>query len=184
MRFRSISTKLILAFLGIGIISVAIIVITARLNTRAEFIRFLSDQSRTDIISELSSYHRQNGSWNGVQILFLTIATPDPDLDQGAQMRPFTLADTNGYAIYSTSTRYKPGGKISDNDLEHGIPIVENGKIIGVYVPAPMPFGGNPREREFIDRTNLTLLYGALIGAAIAWLLGIILSRTLTRPIR
>src|ERR1043165_1687915 len=47
-----------------------------------------------------------------------------------------------------------------------------------------MPFGGNPREREFIDRTNLTLLYGALIAAIIAWLLAVILSRTITRPIR
>jgi signal transduction histidine kinase len=166
------------------VISVAIIFITARLNTRAEFIRFLTDQSRTDLISALSGYHHQNGSWDGVQILFLTIATPDPDADQGAQIRPFTLADPNGTAIYSTTTRYKAGGKISDNDLEHGIPIVDGGQIIGVYVPAPMPFGGNPREREFIDRTNLTLLYSALIGAAIAWLLGIVLSRTITRPIR
>jgi len=37
---------------------------------------------------------------------------------------------------------------------------------------------------EFIERTNITLLYGALIGAVIALLLGIFLSRTLTRPIR
>ena len=181
---RSISTKLIIAFLSVGVISVAIIFTTARLNTRSEFLRFLSDQSRTDLISAMANYHHQNGSWDGVQILFLTIATPDPDADQGAQIRPFTLADPNGTAIYSTSTRYTPGVKISDNDLEHGVPIVDGGKIIGVYVPAPMPFGGNPREREFIDRTNLTLLYGALIAAVIAWLLAVVLSRTLTRPIR
>src|SRR5436190_10779928 len=112
MRFRSISTKLILAFVSIGVISVAIIFITARLNTRAEFIRFLSDQSRTDIISELSNYHHQNSSWEGVQVLFLTVAsTPDPDADQGAPMRPFALADPNGTALYSTSDRYKTGGK-------------------------------------------------------------------------
>src|ERR1051325_6508689 len=128
---RSISTKLIVAFLSVGGISVAIIFITARLNTRAEFLRFLSDQSRTDLISALSNYHHQNGSWDGVQTLFLTIATPDPDADQGAQMRPFTLADPNGTAVYSTTDRYKPGGKISDNDLEHGIPIVDRGTIIG-----------------------------------------------------
>src|ERR1041385_6405312 len=48
----------------------------------------------------------------------------------------------------------------------------------------PMPFQGQPREVEFIERINMTLLYGALIGAVIALLLGILLSRTLTRPIR
>ena len=181
---RSISTKLILAFLGIGIISVAIVFITARLNTRAEFIRFLSDQSRTDIITQLSNYHQQTGSWNGVEIVFVSIATPGPDSNPGNQIRPFTLSDQNGNTIYSTSNRYQLGGKISDVDLAHGIPITESGRVVGVYVPAPAPFGGNPREREFIDRTNLTLLYGALISAIIALLLGIFLSRTLTRPIR
>jgi signal transduction histidine kinase len=182
---RSISTKLILAFLGIGVISVAVIFITARFNTRAEFIRFLSDQSRTDIITQLSEYHQQTGSWDGVAIVFVTVATPQVDSDgSNLPARPFTLADPNGTAIYSTSSRYQTGTKMSDVDMEHGIPITEDGQVVGVYVPAPAPFGGNPREREFIDRTNLTLLYGALIGAAIAWLLGIILSRTLTRPIR
>jgi signal transduction histidine kinase len=47
-----------------------------------------------------------------------------------------------------------------------------------------IPFQGQPRELEFIERTNITLLYGALIGAIIALLLGVFLSRTLTRPIR
>jgi signal transduction histidine kinase len=45
-------------------------------------------------------------------------------------------------------------------------------------------YQGQPRELEFIERTNLTLFYGALIGAVIALVLGIVLSRTLTRPIR
>ena len=56
--------------------------------------------------------------------------------------------------------------------------------MIGVLVPIPTPFQGRPREVEFLDRTNRILLYGALIGAVIALLLGIFLSRTLTRPIR
>jgi len=89
---RSISTKLILAFLGIGVISVAIIFITARLNTRAEFIRFLSDQSRTDLISQLSDYHHHAGSWHGVEIVFASIPTPQTNSGPGNQMRPFTLA--------------------------------------------------------------------------------------------
>jgi len=183
---RSISTKLIIAFLSIGVISVAVIFITARLNTRAEFIRFLSNQTRTDALTQLSNYHHQTGSWDGVAIVFVPIATPsiNPDGDDTSQARPFTLADSNGNVIYSTSNRYHTGTRMSDNDMQHGIPITEDGEVVGIYIPAPAPFGGNPREREFIDRTNLTLLYSALIGAAIAWLLGIILSRTLTRPIR
>jgi two-component system sensor histidine kinase BaeS len=47
-----------------------------------------------------------------------------------------------------------------------------------------VPFEEQPREVEFIESTNRTLLYGALMAAIIALLLGIFLSRALTRPIR
>jgi signal transduction histidine kinase len=55
---------------------------------------------------------------------------------------------------------------------------------VGILVPVHVPFEGNPREREFINRTNLTFLYSALAAACLALILGIFLSRTLTRPIR
>ena len=181
---RSISTKLILAFLSIGIVSVTIIFITARWNTRAEFINFLSDQTQTDTITELSNYHLANGSWAGVESI---LAQPQPEHNPGPNMhrppQPFTLADENGVVIFS-SGKYEPGDALSEVDTKLGTPITEGDKVLGIFVPMRMPFEGRPRELEFIERTNLTLLYGALIGAVIALLLGIFLSRTLTRPIR
>jgi signal transduction histidine kinase len=68
--------------------------------------------------------------------------------------------------------------------MADGIPITENGEVVGVLVPLGYNFVGQPRELEFIDRINRTLLLGALVGAVIALLLGIFLSQTLTRPIR
>jgi HAMP domain-containing protein len=68
--------------------------------------------------------------------------------------------------------------------LKNGIAITQNDKVVGLLVPMPAPYQGQPRELEFIERTNVTLLYGAFIGAVIALLLGVFLSRTLTRPIR
>jgi len=181
---RSISTKLILAFLSIGIISVAIIFITARWNTRAEFISFLSDQNQTDIITELSDYHFAHGSWVGVEVISVQRQPGfDPEHNNRRPFQPFTLADENGVVIISAG-KYKPGDELSKADLELGTVIIEDDKEIGIYVPSRMPFEGQPRELEFIERTSLTLLYGALIGSVIALLLGIFLSRTLTRPIR
>lgn len=181
---RSISTKLILAFLSIGIISVAIIVITARWNTRAEFISFLSDQNQTDIITALTDYHFLNGSWVGVETITVQ-QQPGFNTEHDNHKRPqaFTLADENGVVIRSDG-KYKPGDKLTESDTTLGTLIIENGKVIGIFVPLHMPFEGQPRELEFIERTSLTLLYGALIGSVIALLLGIFLSRTLTRPIR
>ncbi len=49
---------------------------------------------------------------------------------------------------------------------------------------ARLPVERNPREEEFIRRTNLMLVYSAIGASIVALLLGILLSRTLTRPIR
>ena len=184
---RSISSKLILAFLSIGIVSVAVIFVTATLNTRAEFIRFLSDETQNDAATQLSDYYQQNGSWEGVE----HVLHPDgdePGMGPGGpgpnrRFFPFALTDQHG-AVISPNGPYHVGDQVPAGDLAKGISITHDNRVIGVLVPIPMPFQGRPREVEFIARTNRILLYGALVGAVIALLLGIFLSRTLTRPIR
>jgi len=176
---RSISFKLIIAFLSIGVVSVAVIFITARWNTRQEFINFLSDQNQTSVITQLTEYYLVNGSWVQVETIFVQ---QQPSYDHRPP-QPFTLADANGIVVFSDG-KYRSGDRLSKDDIEIGTPIKENGNVIGIYVPLRMPFEGKPRELEFIERTNLTLLYGALIGAVLALFLGILISRTLTRPIR
>lgn len=182
---RSISTKLILAFLSIGIVSVAIIFITARWNTRAEFIRFLTDQNQTDLITYLEEYHSANGSWRGVESLLIESRPPQRGMEPGiyGMMQPFILVDPYGVVLVSNG-KYRKGERISETEMIAGTEILDDGTVIGVLISMRMPYQGQPRELEFIERTNLTLLYGALIGAVIALVLGTVLSRTLTRPIR
>ncbi|HAV78777.1 MAG TPA: two-component sensor histidine kinase [Anaerolineae bacterium] len=180
---RSISTKLILAFLSIGITSLVVIFITARWNTRTEFIRFLADQNQTQVISELSDYYSENNSWIGAEFIFNRRNDRHPPGQGPNRAPPFTLTDENGIVILSNE-KYKKGDRVFEKDLNLGEPILHEDKVIGILVPQGVPFEGNQRELEFIDRTNLSLLYGVLIGAVIALLLGIFLSRTLTRPIR
>src|SRR5512139_607425 len=181
---RSISTKLILAFLSIGIISVTIIFLTARWNTRQEFIRFLTEQDRSNIVDQLTEYYENYGTWAGAEF-YLYPTDGHQGLDGRPPRRiPFILTDPRG-AVLIANDRYRVGDKVSTSDLKEGVAITEEGKVVGVLVPVPMPtFEGQPREVEFIQRINLYLLYGALVGMVIALLLGIILSRTLTRPIR
>jgi len=188
LMLRSISTKLIISFLSIGVISVAVIFLTARWNTRQEFIKFLTDQSQSNFVTNLSIYYQQNGSWNGVEyIFFQNFNRPNPNAGQGQgqgpRSEPFILTNKNGIVIVANG-RFAVGDKVPEDDLDLGIPITDNGETIGILVPTRVPFQGNPRELEFIERINITLLYGALIGAVIALFLGIFLSRTITRPIR
>lgn len=184
---RSISTKLILAFLGIGIISVAIIAFSALANTRSEFLRFLSDRNQSDIAEDLRIYYLNTGSWEGADTVFGGNApsnAPHPPGERGPKRyRPFVLTDQNGIVLVAND-RYKAGDQMSSSNVEQGVPITRNGKIVGILVPISVPFDGDPREVAFIDRTKKLLIYSALIGSAIALLLGVFLSRTLTRPIR
>ena len=180
---RSISTKLILAFLSIGIISVTVIFLTARWNTRQEFIRFLTDQDRNNIVAQLTEYYENNGTWVGADVdLYPSSGHQGPGGGPPRRI-PFILTDAKG-SVLIANERYTVGDKVSASALNQGVPLTEDGKVVGVLVPMPMPFQGQPREVEFIQRINLYLLYGALVGMVIALLLGVILSRTLTNPIR
>ena len=167
---RSISTKLILAFLIIGITSIAILFTTARSSTKPAFISFLSDQTEKDLISQLSIYHLKNGSWAGVERIFLFREDPKQPafgpIPDRKKIVPFTLADETGNVIISND-RYKVGERVPESDMRLGVPIKEDGKIIGILLPMRVPFEEQPREVEFIDRINRTLLYGALIGGVI-----------------
>src|SRR5215207_8175691 len=185
IRMRSISTKLILAFLGIGIISIATLFTTARSSTRPAFISYVSDQTEKDLAAQLSIYHFKNGSWDGVERIFLFRKDPrqpgfGPMPDR--KIVPFTLVDESGNVIISNE-RYKAGDRVPESDLALGVPITENGEMIGVLLPIRVPFEEQPREVEFIETANRTLRNGALMAAIIALVLGVVLSRTLTRPI-
>lgn len=183
---RSISTKLILAFLSIGIISVAVIAFTAVWYTRAAFIRFLSDENQYEIAADLAEFHLATGSWNRVETLLMQRMMDQPGMgpnDHKRRMQPFILADEDGVVIASNGG-FPQGRMIDKSDLAKGIPISEDGQVIGILIPLGSPFVEQPRELQFIQRINRTLLFGAMIGLVIALLLGIFLSRTLTRPIR
>jgi two-component system sensor histidine kinase BaeS len=184
---RSISSKLILAFLSIGIVSIAILGVIAVLSTRAEFIRFLSDQTRTSIVNRLADYHQTYGSWERAEAIFVydhhsqmpAMGTPH----MGMGRPPFALANENGRIIIPNGP-YRRGELLSATDLEESFPITENGKVIGFLISTRAPYQGQPRELEFFARINKLLLLGGLISTVMALLLGVLLSRTLTHPIR
>lgn len=183
---RSISSKLILAFLSIGVISVLIIAATAVWSTRAEFIRFLTDQTQNDIVARLADHYRTYGSWERAESVFAYANTDQqPGMGPGPHRRrpPFALANENGRIIIPNGP-YRRGEILSQAALDESIPITKDGQVVGFLLPVRSPFEGQPRELEFIQRINRLLLYGALIGAVIALMLGVLLSRTLTRPIR
>jgi signal transduction histidine kinase len=180
---RSITFKLILGFVVIGLISIALIVLLARWNTRLEFNRFVTDRRGQDLVASLEGYYAQKGSWVGVkEAINRSSGQQLPPPDPGP--RPtFTLADGNGKAILE-GAGFKEGDPIPAQEIQHGIAIEVRGARVATLVMGRMPFPNTPREAEFINRINTLYLYSAIGASMVALLLGVLISRSLTRPIR
>jgi hypothetical protein len=63
---RSITFKLVLAFIAVSMISTILVVLFTRWRSREEFRSFLIDQNRPSIVVAFSDYYQQHGSWQGI----------------------------------------------------------------------------------------------------------------------
>ena len=182
---RSITLKMVLAFLAVSLVSILLIVLFTRWKANEEFKIFLVDQNRPSMVTAFSDYYREHGTWMGVD------AAPLFPQDPGRvrieynsnQMRPFTLVNYVGQVVLP-GEGYFIGAHIPESELEGGIPILVDEKIVGTLLVNRRVYRINPPESMFLERMNSVLFISALIAAIFALLLGILLSRTLTRPIR
>jgi two-component system sensor histidine kinase BaeS len=196
---RSITAKLILAFLAVSVIVVALASgITYWLTVR-EFKQLVFNQSRDRFVADASLYYQMNGSWDGIQhYVNLRNAFPQPGgQGPGVNKQPsgpgdgrnqptpisFLLADANGKVLVPAG-QYQAGEVVAPAKLSQGTPVEDNGKQVGTVLAlgSPPPLGG--LESQYLIRTNQALLYTALGAALLALALGIILARTLTHPLR
>lgn len=183
---RTITFKMVASFLVIGLVSAFLIVMLARWNTKAEFSRFVSDRRGEDFVTALENYYRTNGSWDGLVNSLNRHGDMPPPVREEKKPVPaprFTLVDENGQAIL-TGAGFEAGEQVPPDSLESGLPVVIDGETVGILLMEQIPFGENPLEIQFIERTNQLMLYSALGATAVALLLGIFLSSTLTRPLR
>ena len=179
---RSITFKLVLAFITVSMISTLLVVFFTRWRSGEEFRSFIIDQNRPSIVVAFSNYYQQHGSWEGLSNAKLTPQQPpepQPQFDKG----PFTVVDNTTDQVVLAGTGYQTGMVIPPSNITNGIPIQANNRIVGILlINRPVYRIGSPGS-TFLDRFNLQILLGGLTGLGLALLLAIVLSRTLTRPI-
>jgi len=196
---RSITTKLILAFLAVSVTVVALASgITYWLTVR-EFKQLVFNQSRDQFVSDVGLYYQMNGSWEGVldyvnlRNTFPQPGGPGPGPGQppvvptGGQNQAatisFLLTDANGKVLVPADP-YQAGEVVPAAKLAQGTAVDVSGKQVGtvLVIGNPPPLGG--LDLQYLNRTNQALLYAALGAALVALGLGTILARTLTHPLR
>ncbi|MFQ5594554.1 MAG: sensor histidine kinase [Anaerolineae bacterium] len=199
---RSLAFKLVFAFLLVSLTSIALVAVFARRATVTEFDRFVLDQAQSDFVAAATAYYETYGSWRGVaeyvrQQRLASGAPPPPGgappalppnalrNPQPGQPRPFLLVDQEGRVVVPAEP-FRLGDYVPAEEMKRGIPIEVDGQVVGRVIP---PGGAGPPPREsgeerYLARTNRALLLAAVGAAGIALLLGILLARTLTQPLR
>jgi len=180
---RSITVKLLLAFLGISLVSVVLIVLLARWTTDREFRSYLFNQNRNNLLSSLADYYSQNGSWDGVATVDL-IPGPAPDFARTTGGRQFFTVVDSGNRVVLAGIGDDVGDILPPSDVQVGLPIKVNGVTVGTMVTRQPTVRVNPAETAFLNRVKEIYIVGGIGVTALALLLAFLLSRTLTRPIR
>ncbi|MEZ4517789.1 MAG: hypothetical protein R3C44_13525 [Chloroflexota bacterium] len=63
---RSLSSKLTLAFLAVGLISVVIVALVVGSLARREFDRFIANRDQTELADRVAQYYATTGSWENL----------------------------------------------------------------------------------------------------------------------
>jgi signal transduction histidine kinase len=180
---RSLATKLTLAFLAVGLMGAVLLAFFVALSTQREFDQFVANRDRYTFNSLLGEYYETNGNWQGVETVLESGRFPVPG--QGGRWGPLSLVNAQGYVV-SGKGRYTPGKQVSATELDKGVPIKANGQVVGwlLFEPRFTPLSPESPEAEFLSRMTRAITYSALGAVGLALLLGALLARTLTRPIR
>jgi signal transduction histidine kinase len=180
---RSITIKFMLAFVAVSLISTLLIVAFTRWRSGEEFRSFLIDQNRPGIVVAFSDYYHTHGSWEGISnssVLPRPASAAAAPFDPG----PFTLVDSSTNRVVLAGEGFQVGALLPVTNIPNGIPVQADNKTVGVLMINRPRFRIGPPGSAFLDRFNFQILLGGLVGIALALLLALILSRTLTRPIR
>jgi signal transduction histidine kinase len=188
---RSLTFKLVLAFLLTSIAGMALAAVFIRQSVTTEFDSYVIAQQRADFVDQASAYYERSGSWNGIdgwlreqaarRLAEITPAAAD-------QRRPvprlrFVLTDSAGTVVLPLG-RYTLGSKLGQEDISKGAPITVGGRVVGtVITPDRSDFRSAPEDR-YLARTDVALGIAAAVMVGVALLLGTLLARLITRPVR
>jgi signal transduction histidine kinase len=193
---HSLRWKMAWALLLIVIISVGLMTYLTNINTSRQFGQYLSQGSQKYIqntANTISRIYSEEGNFSSIQTLL-------PDLRRSNNDR-LVVADTAGVIIGDTSNQWlgRTSGSVG---LSNGTVISVSGDKVGdLYLVTGMMgsgrgFMGGGRagsqstmpmisaEQNFLDQVNHSLIITGLIAAAVAIILGLIITRQITRPIK
>jgi two-component system, OmpR family, sensor histidine kinase BaeS len=175
-----LTTKLVLAFLVVSLVSIGSLVVMTRSTTDREFGRFLNNRLQAELVERLAEYYERSDSWDGIGKAFPNMAGMGGPRNQ---LNAFAVADANGNIILENH-QYQMGHRLRGGVLETAIPIMDDGETVGYLLIELPDVQRTASEQAFINRINLFLFLGAFGAIGLAFIFGIFLSRSIGNPVR
>lgn len=179
---RSLSFKLTLAFLVVGIAGAALVALLVGIRTRVAFNSFVDSQSHVDMTTALADYYEENGSWDN---LYEFIRRDSAFRFHDTRL---IVLDNNNVVLYGLGPE-QDGRPYPYDILPPSLPIEVNGETVGQLIMEPdenykAPPSQFSPEDSFLRNVNIAAAISAGIAGVFALVIGLLLARTLTRPIR
>ncbi|MEL6271523.1 MAG: HAMP domain-containing sensor histidine kinase [Chloroflexota bacterium] len=193
---RSLRTRLILMTLVTGIAGVFITGAFVRLISLREFDRLRIEQARANFTEDVTAHYEQYGTLTNLHLRGATggpgnsnrneTNRPSNDRNTPPNARPpmFVLVDERGRALHNAGGDIRTGRRLPPNVLENTTPLEIDGEVIGYIALMGGPAQFSQQELVYLERTNRALIAGAVGGASVSVLLGIVMARYLLRPLR
>lgn len=188
---RRLWVRLLLAFMLVAVVAVGVVAVLVNRTTTRQFEIYVSQgkmQRAERLAPSFAAYYAQSGGWEGVAEWMTEL----PQGQQGGRGRGqgggssterLIVADPTGRVI-ADSQGELVGERLSDTELEIGVPLAVAGQQVGTLLVAAEGQVRESPESEFLRQVNRSLLWAGLAAGLVALLLGLLLARQLTAPLR
>jgi signal transduction histidine kinase len=192
---NSLFWKGMLAFLVVILVAVGTVALLTGRVTENAFRQYALTRSGMweGLTTQLAEYYQEQGSWDGIQDLLTELGDrwhrerdragnpPGP----APRMIDFRIVDAQGQVV--GDTRGPPRGAVSRSDLDNGVPIEADGDVVGYLLPAfrnPPDWPLDAAQVAFLSRSRRILWIGAGAALSVALIVGGLLFRSITAPLR
>jgi len=192
---RSLFAKGMLAFLVVILVAVGTIALLTGRVTENAFRRYALTRTGMweGLTTQLARYYEERGTWEGIQVALVRLRERGPRWREGEvdapggppRMIDFRIADAQGQVV--GDTRGLPRGVVSRGDLDNAVPIEVNGETVGYLLPvlrSPPDWPLDASQAAFLSRVRRTLWIGAAAALSVALVVGGLLFRSITAPLR
>lgn len=175
--------KLTLAFLLVSLIVIGLAAAFIWGKISYEFNQYLENQRQNEFALAANDYYQTHRSWDGVDNYLREQRLLPPQTEINPPPQPFVLVDADRKVIVA-SKPYVIGEKVKQGELDKGIPIESDGQIFGTVISTGQPLVRKPIDQKYVDQITQSLWIAGLGGIIVSLILGSLLARSFTRPVR